>query len=154
MLHLDGAGHPAAAACVGEEVDSPDYQAIENHMGIDIYARWKDQTQEEANRIDWFSVEDGHVGYLREAYHGEPYATRHLVAEAFASDRGEARIPAAVLRKRLPETIRLAKERQRVVYKRTVADDDPVIKSFTDFVELCERKERETGAPVTITASY
>lgn len=30
-----------------------------------------------------FSVVHGHVGYLREAYHGEPYATRVLVPEAF-----------------------------------------------------------------------
>ena len=48
------------------------------------------------------------------------------------------------------------KERERVVYKRKgeIPDDDPVIKSFADFVELCERKERETGEPVTILASY
>ena len=43
-----------------------------------------------------------------------------------------------------------------LVYKRKgeIPDDDPVIKSFADFVELCERKERETGEPVTILASY
>lgn len=140
---------------VGEEVDSPDYQATPNHMGIDIYARWKGQSdEEEADQLTGFSVEHGHVGYLREAYHGEPYATRHLVAEAFASDTGMAKVPASVLRKRLPETLRLAKERQRAVYKRTAADDDPVIQSFTDFVELCQRKEWQTGEPVTIIASY
>ena len=126
-------------------------------MGIDIHARWKGQTEEEeAAQVTGFSVEHGHVGYLREAYHGEPYATRHLVAEAFDSDTGEARIPAKVLRERLPETIRLVKERLRVVYQRggDIADDDPVVKSFTDFVALCERKEHETGEPVTIIASY
>ena len=30
------------------------------------------------------STEAGGTGYLREAYHGTPYATRHLCAEAFA----------------------------------------------------------------------
>jgi hypothetical protein len=126
-------------------------------MGIDIHAEWKGQTKEEREaQYTFFSVEHGHVGYLREAYHGEPYATMYLVAEAFDSDDGQAKIPAAVLRERLPETIRLAKERQRVVYecKGNIPDDDPVIKSFSDFVELCERKEAETGEPVTIIASY
>ena len=101
-------------------------------------------------------MDRGHIGYLREAYHGGPYATHYLVAEAFASDEGQAQIPAAVLRQRLPETLRLAKERQQQVYgcPAPMADDEPVIQSFTDFVELCERKERETGEPVTIIASY
>jgi hypothetical protein len=42
-----------------------------------------------------FSVEHGHLGYLREAYHGEPYATRVLVPESF--ETGRAEIPAATL---------------------------------------------------------
>ena len=126
-------------------------------MGIDIYAEWKGQTEEEEEaQCTGFSVEDGHVGYLREAYHGAPYATHYLVAEAFDSTDGEAQIPASVLRERLPETIRLAKERQRIVYNRkgSIPDDDPAIKSFTDFVALCERMEQKTGEPVTILASY
>lgn len=126
-------------------------------MGIDIYAKWRGQTKKEAKaQVTGFSVLHGHVGYLREAYYGAPYATKHLVREAFESPEGEARIPASVLRERLPETIRLAKERQREVYGRkdTITEDDPEIQSFTDFVELCERKEQETGEPVTISASY
>jgi hypothetical protein len=126
-------------------------------MGIDIYATWKGQTkQEEKAQITPFSVVHGHVGYLREAYHGEPYATKYLVREVFEGRNGEAKIPASVLRERLPETIRLAKERQREVYGRKgeIPDDDPEIQSFVDFVELCERKERETGEPVTIVTSY
>jgi hypothetical protein len=45
-------------------------------MGIDIYAEGDGMTdaQREA-QITGCSVEHGHVGYLREAYHGEPYAT-------------------------------------------------------------------------------
>ena len=126
-------------------------------MGIDIYAQWKRQTEEEEEaQLTGFSVNHGHVGYLRESYHGAPYATRHLVAEAFASPDAQAEIPAKTLRERLPKTIRLAKKRMRVVYKRKgrIPDSDPVIQSFTDFVALCERKEQQTGKPVTITASY
>ena len=123
-------------------------------MGIDIYARWHGQTEtEEQAQNTGFSQIHGHVGYLREAYHGEPYATRHLVAEAF--ERGKAQIPAAVLRERLPETLALVEERERTIYEN---DDEQSIaevkQSFTDFVALCERKEQETGQPLTIIASF
>jgi hypothetical protein len=52
-------------------------------MGIDIYARWDTQTseEEEAQYKAVFSSEAGHIGYLREAYHGEPYATHCLGGE-------------------------------------------------------------------------
>lgn len=125
-------------------------------MGIDIYAHWKGQSkQEEAAQITGFSVVHGHVGYLREAYHGEPYATHHLVAEAFAAHDGRAAIRASLMRARLPETLALVEERERTVYKAHRADHIAAVqKSFTDFVELCERKEAATGEPVTILASY
>ena len=46
-------------------------------MGIDIYARWNGQSSaEQQAQYTGFSIEHGHVGYLREAYHGAPYATR------------------------------------------------------------------------------
>jgi len=123
-------------------------------MGIDIYAEWEGMTGAEHDAQDvGFSVEDGDAGYLREAYHGEPYATVELVGEAFVS--GRAFIPAAVLRNRLPETLRLAEKREREIYEVT----DPgeiaaVLKSYRDFVALCERKEAETGKPCLIIASY
>jgi len=125
-------------------------------MGIDIYCRWKDQTEEEENAQyeAGFSGVHGHVGYLREAYHGDPYATKFLVAEAFASDNGEARISAETLRARLPQTLAFVEERERKIYK---GDDEAVAglqKSFSDFVALCERKEKETGEPCRIFASY
>jgi len=95
----------------------------------------------------------GRVGYLREAYHGEPYATQVLVPEAF--ETGEALIPASLLRERLPATLAAAEEREKTVYGET----DPleiqrVLDSFRNFVELCERKEAETREPCRITASY
>lgn len=126
-------------------------------MGIDIYAVWKGQTEEEKKRQleVWLAADAGHIGYLREAYHGKPYATRFLFREAFESDNDEARIPAETLRERLPEALKLVEQREREVYHET--DDrriDFVKQSFQHFVRLCETKERETGAPVLIRASY
>ena len=95
----------------------------------------------------------GHVGYLREAYHGEPYATHVLCPEAF--EEGQADIAASVLRERLPATLEAAEQREKLVYDET----DPLeirrtFNSYRNFVDLCERKEKETGKPCTITASY
>ncbi len=71
-------------------------------MGIDIYLEWEDMDEEEKQaQATGFSVTSGNVGYLREAYHGGPYATRILVREAFEADDQRAQIPAAVLRERL-----------------------------------------------------
>lgn len=124
-------------------------------MGIDIYASWPGQTEaEQAAQITGFSAVHGHVGYLREAYHGEPYATRHLVPEAFEAGREGVEIPARILRARLPETLEIAKERERAIYDAEVEDDDPVIQAFADFVALCEEHESATGEPCTIRASY
>ena len=125
-------------------------------MGIDIYARWDKQTPEEVQPQYQaaFSVEAGDIGYLREAYHGEPYATRYLVPEAFENPKG-ALIPAKTLRERLPETLRLAEERERTLYEATTRKQiEPVLNSFTAFVELCERQEAKTGKPVKILAFW
>jgi hypothetical protein len=125
-------------------------------MGIAIYARWKGQTDaEEAAQSAGCSVVHGHVGSLREAYHSEPYATRYLVPEAFEHPTGRVQIPAAVLREQLPQTLALVAVREQVVYD----EHDPeaireVQQRFERFVELCEAKERDTGEPVTIIASY
>ena len=125
-------------------------------MGIDIYARWHGQTEEEEQAQNTgFSVHHGHVGYLREAYHGIPYATTYLVAEAFDHPERRAQIPAAVLKARLPLTIKLVTEREEQLYGATDRSEiQQVIASFIDFVELCARKEQETGEPVTIMASF
>lgn len=123
-------------------------------MGIDIYAEWDGMTAEDRDdQITGFSIEHGDVGYLREAYHGEPYATVELVGEAFVT--GRAHISAAVMRQRLPLVLRLAEERERDVYDVTDAKEiEVVLKSYRDFVDLCERKEIETGKPCLIIASY
>ncbi len=124
-------------------------------MGIDIYAAWDGMTKEEEwAQITGFSSVHGYVGYLREAYHGEPYATHVLVPEAFAP--GGALIPAATLREGLPETLRTARVRMRVLYKQNPdsAEGAAELRSFEDFVALCERKEMECGTPCRIKTSY
>lgn len=124
-------------------------------MGIDIYMRWPKQTEEEQKaQYTGFDTTAGKVGYLREAYHGAPYATRILCPEAFEAEDAEAKIPAATLRKRLPAVIQTHIERQKTLYQRTVTPEDDSAKSFEDFVALAEAKEKEIGEPVLIYASY
>jgi hypothetical protein len=72
-------------------------------VGIDVFLQWPGQEKEQTadDAFQMHSTTDGHVGYLREAYHGEPYATKILVREAFESENCIADIPAAVMRERL-----------------------------------------------------
>lgn len=53
-------------------------------MGIDIYMHWAGMTpvDKKAQLTEW----TGSVGYLRESYHGDPYATRVLAPESFRTD--------------------------------------------------------------------
>ena len=125
-------------------------------MGIDIYMHWKNQTEKEKEaQFKGYDTTIGDAGYLREAYHGDPYATQLLVPEAFAAKECEAKIAAALLKKRLPEVIKAAIKREKTIYKeKNVTKQTPSVASFTHFVELAEKKEKETGEPVTISASY
>ena len=54
-------------------------------MGIDVYLKWDKMNDEDhkAQLGTGFQTDIGDTGYLREAYHGEPYATQMLVPEAF-----------------------------------------------------------------------
>jgi len=62
-------------------------------------------------------------------------------------------IPADVLKARLPEKSNVSPSASAGCYGVTDRSEvQRVIASFIDFVQLCERKERETGTPVTITA--
>lgn len=86
-------------------------------MGIDIYATWRDQTEAESDaQATGFGAVHGHVGYLREAYHGGPYVTMYFVAEAFDSADGEATIQASVLRDRLPAAVLMHLYREHKLY--------------------------------------
>lgn len=167
-------------------------------MGIDIYLEWEGMEEEEKEaQATGFSTTSGHVGYLREAYHGGPYATRILVREAFEADDCRAQIPAAIMRERLthvtepamtadghklaemflnmmqstgtevveggniksdttrPMTVEEAvRERQTRLYGEQSDLADRVVESFQNFVALAEEKEKKTGKPCTVYASY
>jgi hypothetical protein len=167
-------------------------------MGIDIYLEWDGMEEEEKTaQATGFSTTSGNVGYLREAYHGGPYATRILVREAFEADDCRAEIPAAIMRERLthvtepamtgdghnlaemflnmvketgaevamgdniktdttrPMTVEEAvRERQIRLYGEQSDLAERVVKSFQDFVALAEEKEKKTGKPCTVYASY
>ena len=188
-------------------------------MGIDIYLEWEGKDkQAKDDQLVGFSTTSGHVGYLREAYNGGPYATHILVKEAFESEDCRAEIPAAAMRARLTNTSPAAKNcnaghamsalMQKLFASATAGEipEDPkdvvaylqehiaasenglevpesvtpnasveetvrercltlypeggeeyaqdVMQSFRDFVALAERRERETGKPCTVYASY
>lgn len=132
-------------------------------MGIDVYLHWKEQTEAERQaQYTGFSIAHGHVGYLREAYHGSPYATQVLIPEGWQDDeqRKEQRdgylgvpIKAAVLRERLPAVLAAARKRSKAVYHEALPNDSPILKSYRDFVALAEKLEAE-GKQVHVYVSY
>ena len=125
-----------------------------SRMGIDIYMRWDGMTEgDREKQITGFDATVGDVGYLREAYHGGPSATRYLVSEAFKKGAGDVRIPAKKLRERLPLTKEIVIQRAKEVYKEELTEDDAVVKAFEDFVKLGEVLEEEGRKP-TVYASY
>ncbi|WP_353208439.1 hypothetical protein [Sphingorhabdus sp.] len=191
----------------------------EQTVGIDIYLEWEGKDkQAKDDQLVGFSTTSGHVGYLREAYNGGPYATHILVKEAFESEDCRAEIPAAVMRARLTNTSTAAKncnvghamaalmqklftgagasklptdpgDVMAYLQEHIAASDNgldvpesvtpdtsveeavrsrclalypedgeeyaqDVMQSFRDFVELAARRERETGKPCTVYASY
>jgi hypothetical protein len=121
-------------------------------MGIEIFTRWKGQTDSDVSA----QVEARHYdkrdrsGFLGESYECGPYATQYLCSEAFV--RGYALIPSAVLRKRLPRTLALAKEREIKLRGELESEFELVEKHYREWVELCEEKERETGRAMLIVA--
>jgi hypothetical protein len=67
----------------------------------------------------------------------------------------QAAIPATRMWARLPETLEAAEKRKRTLYGTNDAEEiAQVLDSHREFIELCERKEREIGAPCRIIASY
>ena len=123
-------------------------------MGIDIYMRWEGMTEADREKqITGFDATVGDVGYLREAYHGGPYATHYLVEEAFEDGAGDVHIPAKELRERLPLTKDIVIQRAKQVYKEELTEDDEIVKSFENFVKLGEALEADGRKP-TVYASY
>jgi hypothetical protein len=150
-------------------------------MGIDIFMNPNYIENERLGDVGYsdeapaFSINSGHQGYLREAYHGGPYATEVLVPEAFAWSQWLGECPAddwpddldralmagspiraAVMRERLPATKDTYYERLGKVYPDTTRTeaDDTWERSFVAFVELAERIEAITGEAVQVYASY
>jgi hypothetical protein len=128
------------------------------YMGIDVYLNWKKKTKKDKeSQITGFSTRSGNVGYLREAYHGEPYATRVLMPEGFEDkddpDGIGVSIPNAVLVARLPATEAAVRERYKNIYQETGEDVDEAVKAYKDFVALHAEKE-SAGLDPTIYVSY
>jgi len=118
-------------------------------MGIDIYLRWDDQTEEEQQaQFTGFDIAAGEVGYLREAYHGVPYATKTLFEEGWKSDASTVEIANKILQERLPS----AQEDCRIRYAGQDVVTD-VVKSFQDFVDL-HRQMEDAGRNPRIVCSY
>ncbi len=139
-------------------------------MGIDIYLSWDGMTEQDGRaQLVGFAVDAGHVGYLREAYHGSPYATRVLVPEAFEAamlrpeeareagldvdERRAVHIPAATLSGRLEATCSAAITRAQRVYGCVLTADSPEVRAFIDFVELATRLEQQ-GCHPRVFASF
>lgn len=188
-------------------------------MGIDIYLKWDGMTaKDKKQQITGFSTTAGKTGYLRESYHGGPYATHIFFREAFEAESYEAEIPAAVMRERMDSVTEpargcdaghhFAQLMQQALNATDIPEDanpqeimaqissavrsqmqeegvtcepttepmtgreaiylrclrlypndgkeyaDEVLKSFEEFIALAEQKERETGQPCTVIASY
>ena len=131
-------------------------------MGIDCYLVNPETNQIHAEEIGQeeamgFNPFSGHVGYLREAYHGGPYATKVLLPEAWIDEEerdegGAISIKASTLRHRLPKTLEAAAIRNRENYANR--DEDAVLKSFKDFVDLAEDLEKKNGKPCKFYGSY
>lgn len=149
-------------------------------MGIDIYMNWDGMTEDEKQaQYTGFSTTSGDVGYLREAYHGGPYATETLLPEAFewvqeignlmsCAEMAGSELPddlcdlltrgvpmqAETLQDRLGSTILRVRERIDKVYPMTSPEDaDLVVSSYISFVDLALAKQAE-GKRIYVYASH
>ncbi len=100
-------------------------------MGIDIYATWAGMTKEDQEAQYTGFKNAGASGYLREAYHGGPYATHELLPETrnedayIESDTFYEGVPIETkkLRQRLPRAIIAAMIREATIYESKAARD-------------------------------
>jgi len=112
-------------------------------MGIDVYLKWTDMTKgDKQAEITGFDIYKGDVGYLREAYHGGPYATEVLVSENWDKQpKGGFAIANSVLQERLPLVVATAKARAKLIYKAQTEEQDMTAQAFIDFVAFHKEKE-------------
>ena len=123
-------------------------------MGIEIRAKWDRMSMADvaAQRSDTHN--GGELGYLEEPYCDKPYPTQVLVPEAYRY--GRARIAASDLYKRLPDALDMVETRELCFGWSTEAEAAVrrVQQQYRDFVELCARKQDETGLPCLIVARF
>jgi hypothetical protein len=131
-------------------------------MGIDIYLEWKDKTKDEADaQCTGFSTVDGDKGYLREAYHGGPYATHVLISEDWGEqpydENDESKcgfvIPNTELVARLPKVVETSIKRNKNLYKATDEEAKEYAMAFVEFVQL-HKKLEDAGKEPRIYISY
>jgi hypothetical protein len=116
-------------------------------MGIDVYLGWPGKTEDDQKaQYTGYSIVHGHVGYLREGGGRSPSAIKVMFPAAWSANGEPVVEPASGMRERLPTALAAVAQRY--------ADEPDIIhdaqKSFIDFVDLAEHKERETGEPCTV----
>lgn len=121
-------------------------------MGIDVYVNMDNKTEEEQQAQYTGFATTGRTGYLREAYHGSPYATRVLVPESFevedySEDFDGVVIPSSVLRERLEATLAAVEERERTIYSSSDEDIELMKQQYRDFVAFVEQLENDGRNP-------
>ena len=124
-------------------------------MGIDIYVEWDKRTEEDKEKqYTGFSIESGDVGYLREAYHGSPYATKYFVQEAFEDEEYDGvEISSDTLLQRVPLAVDIHIQRHKEIYKESVSKEDKSARAFGEFAKFVQELEKK-GMKPRIRASY
>lgn len=112
-------------------------------MGIDVYLSWDGKTEEEQQaQYTGFSTVAGNAGYLREAYHGSPYATHALFPRDYweitqeEADAGGKLADIALLKSRLAQTVMVAAYRNAMLYQQGT---DP---AYVDLADLTEKLQK------------
>lgn len=124
-------------------------------MSIQVTMTWAGMTAEESHGlVAGIEPKDCCPVWFQENYHGGPYPSKYLLAEAYESSSGQAQIPALVLESRLGETIRLAIERQKNAYNEVAYLYDPEVYRYDVFVKTARLVEDRTGNPVTISVDW
>lgn len=129
-------------------------------MGIDIYLRWDKMTKAAKQRqmSAMFKTTCGEAGYLREAYHGGPYATQLIFREAFEAEEYQAEIPAALMRERMDNVTEAVIGKDvghsiSVLMAQLVAGHGEQFNSIEDLLPHMQAHLNEHGLPKTAPAT-
>ena len=124
--------------------------------------RLKDTAYKLRDAVDVVLAEVQHMEAAQERFaermkNGPRYAQRALAPEAFdrAVHPGGARVPAPLLRARLPQVSDIAARRLAREYpKECKSLAQMFTEDLTLFVEGCENAERKNGEPCLLKATY